>query len=102
MITRKGTDSPVYTFKLEARSGSSRTLHRNMLLLCNSLPDIPPPIPSLARARQRRQKGTPPPANLPNSDEEDELDDLTIIPAVPSSSRPSQTQQCCSDEMETV
>lgn len=101
VVTRKGTDSPVYTVKPEARGGPSRTLHRNMLLPCNSLPVDPPPIPRLPRAQQPRKKETPPPTNPPNSDEEDELDDLIIIPAGPSSSRPSQGQRRCSDKTET-
>ena len=35
-----------------------------MILPCNSLPVNPPPIPRLARAQQRRQKGPPPPDEM--------------------------------------
>ncbi|CAB3994184.1 Retrovirus-related Pol poly from transposon opus [Paramuricea clavata] len=41
VVTRRGEDSPVYTVKPESSDGPSRTLHRNMLLPCSSLPVEP-------------------------------------------------------------
>ena len=36
VVSRKGEDSPVYEVKPEAGTAGNRTLHRNLLLPCNS------------------------------------------------------------------
>ena len=82
VVTRRRVDSPIYTVKPESSDGPRKTLHRNMLLPCNSLPLEPLPHQKPA-PRQRKT------TVLQNrecigqlkSDSEDDLDGLTLVPA---------------------
>jgi hypothetical protein len=79
VVTRRGEDSPVYTVKPESSDGPSRTLHRNMLLPCSSLP-VEPLLNQKTPRRQR--ENTVPPSTRSTSQlesDEDELDGLTPL-----------------------
>ena len=76
----EGEDSPVYTVKPESSDGPSRTLHRNMLLSCSSLP-VEPLLNQKTPPRRRENTVLPSTRSTsqPESDE-DELDGLTFVP----------------------
>ena len=91
MVQRKGDDSPVYEVKHELGTGSTRTLHRNLLLPCNYLPvDISNDTATAQRKikknsqREKDKKKSPQRSQLENSSSDDGSDDefvaISVIP----------------------
>ena len=65
VVNQKRPDSPVYEVKPEAGNGPTRTLHRNLLLLYNTLPvETRPPTKRLGNLNpckvKPRRNDTPP------------------------------------------
>lgn len=91
VVQRKGDDSPVYEVKPELGTGSTRTLHRNLLLPCNYLPvDIPNDTATAQRKvkknsqREKDKKKSPQRSELENSSSDDGSDDeFVAIPVIP-------------------
>eukprot|EP00794_Sanderia_malayensis_P014617 gene14617-16131_t len=65
-MKRHGEQSQVYTVEPEYGKGRKRTLHRNLLMPCDSLPvtEMPEPQPRTQSNRARRNSPT---ANVPDS-----------------------------------
>ena len=90
LVTRRGVDSPVYKVKPESSDGPKRTLHRNMLLPCNSLPLQPlPPQEPAPRQRKRTVLQNRECTGQMESDSEDDLDGLTVVPVEQDTPLPS-------------
>ena len=95
-----GNSGVVYTIKHEDGIGPSRTVHRNLLMLCAQLlvhkqPDYKvkssTPRHSIPRGNTKNVKLQPPPPAVPNiSEEEDELHEFQGFPASEFTHRISQ------------
>ena len=90
VVNQKRPDSAVYEVKPEAKNGPTRTLHRNLLFLCNTLPiETRPPtkrLGNLNRCKVKPRRNDIPPRfqrrlkvpkqpdhEVQSSDEEDEV-----------------------------
>ena len=113
VVARKGEGSPVYEVRPESGKGSSRTLHRNLLLPCVHLPAEPwQELPSVRRCRPPTPYpcDNPPQHNEENAEiDSDSDDDLPNFPCCyqPSSedggySQPQARSQPMTEEVELV
>ena len=97
VVARKGEGSPVYDLRSESSPGPIRTLHRNLLLPCNSLPGKPwedlPPVKKTRTVAPNHCIDTQPLVQEENgSDSEDELPDISFCNRSPEHDRNGQTQ----------
>ena len=95
VIQEKLKDIPVYVVQEEGRAGKSRTLHRNLLLSCGSLPtaEVVKEKPSRIQLRSRKQKDNT--LNLVNDEEADfEDDEEADVPQIDVGRTPVIEIQC--------
>ena len=74
MVVKQNGDLPVYTLRPENKDGPLRTLHRDLLLPCGSLPltEEKPDLPKPQRPRTRKSAQQPEDVSV-HSDSEDEI-----------------------------